>query len=169
VIKSYKILTDSYEDAKLHHDEFKVRIIGTGVFTTVSKFRINVPYKGHFIAVDNQFGNPVLGKVSMKIEKGIISEFEIHSRNHLKNLFVRKKKYFEIECSNDQFKKYLEEALFESGMEEIAKENLFEPSIKIERIEGAQFVNTEYHLQLKDKIGAVKALIYFYKEIVNGL
>jgi len=63
----------------------------------------------------------------------------------------------------------LEEALFESGMEEIAKENLFEPSIKIERIEGAQFVNTEYHLQLKDKIGAVKALIYFYKEIVNGL
>lgn len=169
MIKQYETLTKSYDDAQLDHDESKVNVIGTGILITVSKFKLSVPYKRHLIVIHNEYGTNNSATVSMKIEKGFISEFEINSRNHLKNLFDRKKKYFEVDCSNNQFKISLEDALVISGMEAIVMKNLFEPTVQVERIDGVYFINTAYHLQLKDKIGAVKALIDFYKEIVDHL
>ncbi|RYM34242.1 hypothetical protein ERX46_09820 [Brumimicrobium glaciale] len=169
MIDQYKVLTESFKGAQLQHQESKVKVIGTGVFITVSKFTVTVPYKNHHIVVFNEYGTSNVATVKMKIKKGFIPEFEITARNHWKNLFSRRKNYFDIACSNSQFKNYLQEELIKSGMEQIAKENLFEPTIKVERIVGAQCINTEYHLQLNDKIGAVKALIDFYTEIVDQL
>lgn len=167
MIEQYKALIESYDNAQIEHQESKVKVMGAGVSITVGKFKLSVPYKRHFIVIDNEYGTNNSATVKMKVEKGFTPEFKITARNHLKNLFARKKRFFEIESSNVQFKNYLEEALFESGMDEIAKENLFEPTIQVERIAGSQFINAEYHLQLKDKIGAVKALIDFYKLIVD--
>lgn len=103
----------------------------------------------------------------MKRERGFIPEFKIESRNHLQNLFSIKKKSFEVKCENQQFKSIVEEALEKSGMNQIAKDNLFEPTIKVENENGEQSINSEYHLQLKDKIGGAKALIDFYKILVD--
>lgn len=167
MIEEYKNLIASYDGAQMEHQESKVKVIGAGVSITVIKFKLSVPHKRHFIIIDNEYGTNNSATVKMKVDKGFIPEFKITARNHLKNLFARKKRYFEVESSNVQFKSYLEEVLLESGMDEIAKENLFEPTIQVERIDGSQYINTEYHLQIKDKIGAIKALIDFYKLIID--
>lgn len=169
MVEQYKLLTESFKGAQLQHHESKVKVIGTGVFVTVSEFKISVPYKKHIIVIENEYGNPVSGKVKMKIEKGLILDFKITAQSHLRNLFSIKKKWFIVDCNNTQFQFQLKESLIHSGMETIAKENLFEPNIYLESIEGEQFMFTVYHLQLKDKIGAVKALIEFYRKIVDLL
>lgn len=169
MLKQYEILTQLYEGAQLTDHEFEVKVMGTGVTITISEFIISIPYKNHLIQLENEYGRSNSATLSMKIEKGSVSDFKITSRSHLSNLFALKKRLFVVNSNNTQIKSQLEKALVASGMEGIAKENLFEPTIKAERINGVQFIKTDYHLQLKDKIGAAKALIDFYKNIVDLL
>lgn len=169
MIKQYEILTECYEGAQLEHQESKVKVMGAEVTITISKFIISIPFKNHLIQLENEYGTSNSATVLMKIQKGFVPEFEIRSRSHLSNLFALKKRSFTVDSENAQIKSQLEKALVISGMEEVAKKNLFEPTIRAERINGAQFIKTDYHLQLKDKIGAAKALIDFYKKIVDLL
>lgn len=165
----FQTLINSYENAKLHHEESKVKMLGTGVSITISIFRIEVPFKNHLIKIKNEFGTINSATVEMKIEQGIIPEFIIESRNHLQNLFSLKKKRFTVKCDDLQYKSMIEEAILSSGMDKIAKENLFEPIIKVENNSGVQSINTRYHLQFNDKINGIKALIDFYKILIERL
>lgn len=169
MINEYVLLAESYKGAELHHDESKIKVYGTGVFITVSKFVLTIPYKNHLIRIENEYGTSQLGKLEMRIEKGFIPEFEVKSQSHLKNIFLIKKRRFLINCSDLQYKRLIEEWIVNSGMEAIAKENLFEPHVRLEKVKGAQYMITEYHLQLEDKMGGLKAMIQFYKQCVNNL
>lgn len=166
--KLYETLTATYEGARLQHEERKIKIGLTRVFLTVNNFVISVPYKDHLIRIQNEFGTSNPATVTMRIDREFIQEFTIESRNHIQNLFSIKKKSFVVKCDNQQYKSIIEEALETAGMNQIAKDNLFEPTIKVENKKGNQFINAEYHLQLKDKIGGVKSLIDFYKTLVDG-
>ena len=169
MIKEYEILSQVYEGAELEHTESKVRVMGTELFITIGKFVLTIPYKKHLIRIENEYGSSNPGRLEMKIEKGFVPEFEITSQSHLKNIFLIKKRRFVINCSDLPYKLLIEESLINSGMEAIARENLFEPYIRTEKKENSQYIITEYHLQLKDKIGGLKAMIQFYKNIVDDL
>lgn len=169
MINEYKLVADSYECAELQHKETKVKVSGTDMYMTVSKFVLTIPYKNHIIRIENEYGASNPGKLEMKLKKGFLPNFEVRSQSHLKNIFLIKKKRFVIDCSNLQYKLLIEEWIANSGMETIAKENLFEPHIRLEKREGSQSIVTEYHLQLKDKIGGLKAMVQFYKNCVDGL
>lgn len=168
MVKEYEKLAKSFDGAHFHHHETKVKVkYSFGVHVTLSKFTISIPYKNHIIHIENEFGTSNLGTVKMRNEKSLMPEFEIKSQSHLKNLFLRRNKRLRVNCNDSRFKFILEQALVRSGADEVAKNNSFEPFTKVKKIEDLQFIITQYHLQLKDKIGAVIALIEFYKEIVD--
>ena len=169
MIKHYETLTATYGGALLQFNEDKINCSLSGVSHSISNVWITVPYKNHQIHIDNEYGISNSALVEMEIENGFIPAFTIDSRSHFQNLFSFKKKRFIVKCDNLQYKKILEGALITSGMDQISKDNLFEPTIKVENKNGVQFINTAHHLQFNDKIGGVKALIDFYKIIVDRL
>jgi hypothetical protein len=169
MVEEYKLLTEAYDGGQLDHQEYKAKAFGTGLYVTISRLMISIPYENHIIELVNEFGLSNTAKVEMKIQNGTIPDFEISNRSHLMNLFSINKQYLIVKSNNAQTKLFLEKALDISGMKTIAKENLFEPKIKTERIDGSLFIKTEYHLQLTDKIGAAKALIDFHIEIIDNL
>ncbi|PWH84711.1 hypothetical protein [Brumimicrobium oceani] len=169
MIKEYELLTAAYDGASIEHQEYKAKLLGTGVSVTMSRLMVSIPYNNHKITLINEYGASNTGTVEMEVLNGMLPDFEISSRNHLRNLFCMRKRYFSVKSKTVQNKLFLDEALGFSGMKDIAKENLFEPTIKTEIIDNSLFIKTEYHLHLKDKIGAAKALIDFYKSIIDRL
>ncbi|WP_107039087.1 hypothetical protein [Brumimicrobium mesophilum] len=169
MIKDYEKLAAAYEGAQLQFKDDKIRCSLSGVVHSVSNVWITVPYKHHQIHIDNEYGISNTATVEMKVVNGFIPDFEIRNRSHFSILFSFNKSLFSIDCKNTQFKLKIEEALQISGIHQIAKENLFEPNIKLIKKEGIQFIHSEYHLQFGDKIGAAKALIEFYKMIIDTI
>ena len=130
-------------------------------------YSMETNYKGNSIRTKNEFGNHNLGNIDLILNDKKLPEFEVTSTNHFVNLFLRKKEMLTVESRNITFKKFVEKKLRESNLQQIAKENSFEPRITNKHIHFDSHINTLYHLQFSDKIGAIKAIINFYKHLIE--
>ncbi len=164
----YKAVADSYENAIFSFNDFKVGGVG-GSRMIISEYHIEIPHKSMIIKVSNELGNHNLGKVDLILNNCNFYNFEITSRNHFMSLFSRKKEMLNIECSNNIFKKTLQNIAITSGLEKVAKQNAFEPHITSNYTNGKWIISTKYHLEFEDKLGALKALIDFHKLIIDSI
>ena len=133
----------------------------------ISVYSLEVIYNQNKIIIENELGNHNFGKVEMVLKDKNLPEFEITNVNHFVNLFLRKKNMFNVKSSNLTFKKYLEEKLIDSNLEQIAKDNLFEPKITNKKLKFDSHITTIYHLEFPDKIGAIKVIVKFYKYLID--
>ncbi|MFD2909614.1 hypothetical protein ACFSX9_12825 [Flavobacterium ardleyense] len=162
----FEKLADEIQNATFSYEDFNV--LGKGFSRlTISTYLLEVSYKGNYIRIKNEFGNHNLGTVELIIKNRTLPEFEIKSGNHFFNLFLPKRKMINVYCKNYAFKKFLEKKLIDSKLEQIAQNNLFEPKITNNTFEFNSTIQTLYHLEFEDKIGALKALINFHKELID--
>ncbi len=142
---------------------------GSKIFSTVYKLELN--YKEHKILIVNELGQQNIGSVELKIELGTkISNFEISSRSHFWKLFNKRSNILKVECNNVSLKSTLEKLIINTGLEKIAKENLFQPNIFTKSNDYKDLaIITEYHLNFPDKKGALISLIQFYKQIIDNI
>lgn len=163
------------EIAKQENGEFKVidaKYEGwRGTVVPVSYYSLVMNYKDYCINVSYELGNHNLAKIEMELKQGeIIPDFLITNRSHYYRLFHRKANILKADSVNNAFKKFVEDLLFSSGLEILARENLFEPKVYILRNKNhVKVLTVEFHLVFEDKKGALTSLIAFCKGIVDYL
>ena len=163
------------EIARKENGEFKVTDLkyfgSTGTVVPVSYYSLVMDYKGYCINVSYELGNHNLAKIEMELKQGeIIPDFLITNRSHYYRLFNRKANILKADSVSNSFKKFIEDLLFSSGLEMLARENLFEPKVYISRNKNhVKVLTVEFHLVFGNKKGALTSLIAFYKGIVDYL
>lgn len=153
-------------DADLKIEEKKVsgRL---GSFIPISTYFINKEYRGYSIEIKMELGNHNLCEMNLRMNQNYIPDFEITSIDHFMNLFLRKKNILSIKTKDRNYKEFLLQATIQSNLENIAKQNSFEPKIFSIKEKNIQFVKAVYSLQLDDKVGALRAMLEFYKLIID--
>ncbi|NDI98345.1 hypothetical protein GWA97_04585 [Flavobacterium sp. LaA7.5] len=161
--------------AKQENGEFKVTdatyngFRGAKVF--VSYYHLETDYKMHRISIDYEMGNHNMAKIEMQLLPGeAIPELSITNRSHYYRLFYRKANILKVESTNITFKRYVENLLFSTNLEMLARENLFQPKMVTSLNENRtkSFI-TEFHLAFENKRDVLYALIAFYKGIIDSL
>ena len=136
----------------------------------VSHYYLEVDYKGHQIHIYYEMGNHNMAKAEVQLLPGEnFPQFSITNRSHYYRLFYRKANILKVECTSNTFKKYLEELLASTNLELLARENLFEPQMRILQKDVVKVLSCEFHLVFGDKEGVLYGLIAFYKSIVDRL
>lgn len=167
--KQYQKLAESFERSTF--DFMDKKVVGNtnhvNSIIHISVYNLNIEYKNTNIEIRNELGNHNLGKINCILPSNKIPPFKITTNNHFYNLFFKKKTLFKVRCENENFKSNLEQFLVNSGMNEIAKESSFQPTIQLIYKDKQAFLQTDYHLEFDDKIGALHALIYFYQNLID--
>ncbi len=162
----FEALATELENTTFTYEDYNVPL---GGFTKLpmTLYNLETMYKGYSIQVQNEFGNHNLGNVNLVLQNKTLPEFDVVSGNHFTNLFLRKKDMLTVKCRNIAFKKFLEQKLQDSNLQRIAKDNLFEPKITNKSNQVDSHIHTLYHLEFSEKIGAIKAIINFYKDLID--
>ena len=142
---------------------------GTRIF--VYHYFLKIAYKNHIINITNELGNHNMGKIEMAIiPTENISEFIITSRSIYVRLFNKKLNILKVECKDSTFNKYLQDLLFSTNLENLARENRFQPQISCSLNQSKDMLlTTDYHLEFNSKKDVLLSLIKFYKAIVTHL
>ena len=155
-------------EAELSHEDIKVSGV-VGSYVRISIYRLKIHYKGYELQVKFELGNHNMCEIKTVLDQKYIPDFEITSRNHFINLFLRKKNMLIVKSDDSNYKEFLLQSTFKSGLDSIAKENSFEPKIYAIKEKNIQHLNSEYSLQFEDKVGALESTINFYKLIIDNL
>ena len=166
--KFYKDLSLEFKDSTFDFKDVKYMGNG-GSYMIVSTYYIYVPYKNYMIETISELGNSNMGKISVCVNHNVIPNFKIDTIDHFTNLFLRRKNLLKVKCTTDSFKKILLEAAEFSNLNDVIRKNSLEPKIYNERNENLHYIKTDYSLQFEDKIGGLRALINFYKRIIDHL
>ena len=138
-----------------------------GAKVHISIYELFYVYKNHQIELVYELGNHDLAKVEVNLSSDRIPSFQITNNSHFSRLFFSKRNMLKVECKNPQFKKFLEEILITTGLEQIARDNLFEPRIVTEIIKNEHKIALGFYLGFEDKIGVVIPLLEFYKHLID--
>lgn len=159
-------LANTLENAKVNvvHEKFAS---DRGSRLTVSLYELFCEYKGHKIELVYELGSHNLAKVEVGLSASRVPLFLITNKSHFSRLFSFKGNILKVECRDPQFKKYLEEILHATGLEQIARDNLFEPRIEVKTEAHGVKIITGFYLGFEDKAGAVLPLLDFYKRIID--
>lgn len=165
--EKYKEFASKIADCEFTYNDFKIsgRILGSKVFASL--YELKISYKDHFIFVRNELGQSNMGKIVAVLKHANFPDFEITTRNHFTKLFSGDKSTFRIKCDNDSLANYIRQRIGMCNLEQIAKDNLFEPKIYTSLHENKTEIITDYHLEFEDKTGALTALVSFYKSLVD--
>jgi hypothetical protein len=153
---------------KTHAEKYAI-LNGTRIF--VYHYFLKIEYENHFINITSELGNHNIGKIEMAIiPTENISEFLITSRSLYVRLFNKKLNILKVECRDSRFNKYLQGLLFSTNLENLARENRFEPQISFSLNQNkGMLLTTDYHLEFNNKKDVLLSLIKFYKAIVTHL
>lgn len=163
------------EIAKQENCEFKTHAekyaIPNGTRFFVYHYFLKIEYKNHFINITNELGNHNMGKMEMALmPTENIAECSITSRSPFARLFNKKLNMLKVECVDPVFNKYLQDLLFSTNLENLARENRFEPRISFSLNQNNDMLlTTDYHLEFNNKKDVLLSLIKFYKAIVTHL
>ena len=165
MLEELKLLYGNTENTDFYFEDKKVAGL-SGSYISITTYFINIKHKNFLIRIVNELGNYNMGTVEVNLNQNYIPDFEITTRNHFINLFLRHKSMLKIKCDTSNYKQMLIEIASEARLEKITKENSFEPKIYTIKDKNSQYIKTEYSLQFEDKIGAIEALIDFYKLLI---
>ncbi len=164
--KLFEELANEWENTTFSYEDF--RVAGAGFSKQpITMYSLEMIYKGNYIRIKNDLGNHNTGNVELRIKEKLLPDFEVSGTNHFANLFLRRKELLKVTCGDIKFKKYLEKKLIDSNLEQVAKDNLFEPKITCKAEMLCSDITTLYHLEFSDKIGAIKAIVHFYKDLID--
>ena len=116
-----------------------------------------------------ELGNHNICELTTDLEQKFVPDFEISSRNHFVNLFLRKKNMLMVKSNISSYKEFITQCVLDSDLESIAKKNAFEPLIKSYKEKNIQHIKTEFSLRFDDKVEALKASINFNKLLIDNL
>lgn len=166
MIENYFIqLEGTLENCKTNvvHEKFAAG----GSRVPVSLYELLHEYKGHTIELVYELGNHNLARVEVNLGAVRLPFFLITNKSHFSRLFSSKGNILKVECKHPQFKKYLEEILISTGLEQIARDNLFEPRIETKTEKNEVKIIAGFYLGFEDKIGTILPLLDFYKQIID--
>ena len=166
--KLYEKLSFEFENAVFSFQDVKYTALG-GSYMVVSTYHIEFNYKDYLITSSQELGNSNMGKISVCLNHKIVPEFTIETIDHFTNLFLRRKNLLKIKCKREGFKRILYDAAESSKLNEIINKNSLEPKIYFERKGNIHYIKTDYSLQFEDKIGGLRALLNFYKIIIDHI
>ncbi len=160
-------------ELKVKHGSSFSKIISFSPFTDEYKGRkikflsLRINYRNQIIDVLNEIGDIKLGKINCTLTKKLkLPEFKIGNRNRFLNLINRNVNLLKINCDNKDFENYIQNSLIELGLEEIAEDSQFEPTINGKQKENYE-VTTIYSLSFDRKKDVIKPLINFYKSLID--
>ncbi|MFD0963720.1 hypothetical protein [Pseudofulvibacter geojedonensis] len=96
-------------------------------------------------------------------------EFEVFTKDVLYKLFNRKKDWIHIKGNDSLFKNHLQKSDSFLHLNKLAKEFLFEPTIKGKSINLQFEVSCKYHLLFERKDEVLAPLFSFHKTIIDYL
>jgi hypothetical protein len=140
---------------------------GSKVFVTY--YRLELDYKGNIITINYELGNHNMAKIELEIKNTeVIPQFLVTNRSQYYRLLYRKANILKVECDDVFFKRFIKGLFYSTGLELIARDNLFEPRIRTSLTDnGIKILVTDFNVAFSDKKDALLALIDFYKCIVD--
>ncbi len=136
--------------------------------TPMTKHHLEIEYSGCLMKVYYELGNYNLAKIETHFSRNTyIPEFQIKTTNHYRRLFNRKLNSLIIETNEVDFKRFLEAAFIKTELEQIARDNSFQPKMFTKLADGSLKFITEYSLEFPDKIKALKSMIKLYKLLID--
>lgn len=163
----FEQIASQIPDCELNIADSKIHGRRIGSRISVSVYELKFYYNTHLIIIKNELGLSNMGKICTVLNRPNIPDFEITTRDHFSKLFSRNKATFKIKCKDSLFSDFIQRKINLSMLEKIAEDNLFEPKIHT-CVSGLEMeIITDYHLEFKDKMGALSALIHFYKSLID--
>lgn len=95
--------------------------------------------------------------------------FQIERRNHFDLLFRRKKNPWKIKCTDDLLLHKLQTILRTSGIDDLADQEAFEPTITGEVIDGSYSIHAIYSIAFNRKEESIMPMINFFKQLIDKI
>ena len=127
-------------------------------------------YKEILITFIYDLGNSYIAEISCKlIPKRLTPDFEVEKEGHFIMLFRRNKNPWSIQSSNEMFANKIKMIIESSGIEQLANDVAFEPSISGKFIEKEYRIFTRYYLGFDKYEDSILPLIDFYKKLIDAI
>lgn len=146
-------------------------LVGWGVRSPQATFQLEVPYKGHVIYISNKVGNQFTGKCICKLPLGLKApDFTIKTKSHLSTLFsFNKKNRFKIDSKHKKLITYLKKNDSIKVLNQVAKNDIFEPTIYGKNTKTDYQLIIKYHLEFDNWTQVLQPIITFKKELIDVL
>ena len=147
----------------------RIKSIG-GSNIPIDTHELSVVHKSVTIKLIYEFGNKSLAEVHSLIE-GVraFPNFTISTKSQIKRLFSKNKSPFIVKTKHTALKTLLLDTLMASNYKEIAKNTVFEPTIK-GVLEGNQYViSTSFYLGFEDKEMSILPSINLHKNLIDTI
>lgn len=144
--------------------EFTRKVIGKQIKT----LSVNILYRKHLIKVEYNVSIGQSGLIIVDFENGEqLPEFDIKNRSHFLRLVKKKLDILKVEGEDVQFNDSLSKKIKELGLEELARNNQFEPNIVARKIDNKIQVHSTYHLAFEEKKEVLEPMIALYKWLID--
>ena len=144
--------------------EFTRKVIGKQIKT----LSVNILYRKHLIKVEYNVSIGQSGLIKVDFEDGEhLPEFEIKNRSHYLRLLNKNLDILKVDSKDSHFNDKLIKKLHEVGLEELARNNQFEPIIKAHKIDNKIQAHSTYHLAFEEKKEALEPMIALYKWLID--
>ncbi|MDB4533931.1 hypothetical protein N9242_03595 [Vicingaceae bacterium] len=126
-------------------------------------------YKGNLIKVEYEFGNHNMASISTSVKSVNYNyDFKIKKRGHLMRLFNKTLKSLRVLTPKHFEKTKIESLLLNSGLEEIANDTTFKPTILFKRVDNNNIeITTQFYLGFENKEEAILPIARFYKGLID--
>jgi len=134
----------------------------------IKSINLEIPYRNNLIQVvyklaDNHFA---ILTCNLKVNNKLPA-FQVTNRSHYARIFNKKKNILKVACKDSDFTKFIVRKFDSLGIEEIARNFQFEPSIVGDKIAGNYEIKTTFHLAFQEKKNILRPLIKFYKSLID--
>jgi hypothetical protein len=132
---------------------------------TVDKHELIIPFKGKNILLTYEFGNHNVGQIVYQPrENSGIPVFSIGKRKMLSQLFIKNKHVLIVKSDDNDFKAFLTHQMLTLGIENIAKNSLFEPEILYTH---KYTLKANYSLSFDKKVDVIEPMVSLFKNIIE--
>lgn len=139
-----------------------------GSINPISIYTFSMSYKDVLVNVKYEFGNYNLAEVLFEIPTSDSTvDFKIETRDNFSRLFSSKKNPWKITTKNNLFTSKLSNALKSSGLNKMADESSFEPTITGKNADATYFFKTTFYLGFEDKEHSLNPIIDFYQKVIE--
>jgi len=129
---------------------------------------LTIPHKSHEIELVHSLSPDPCGVCIVSFElKNLKFDLEISTKSQFMALISFSKNRVKIKCNSVDIKAFIKSNKYFNDLKDIIKNTQFEPLIFTEINDNKLIVKAEYHLQLQNKIGFIKPMLFFYKSLID--
>lgn len=141
-----------------------------GSFIFVDFYTYTFPYKTYSVEMKFDLGNANVMEVQCRMQcRRMPANFRIERRSHFQMLFSRTHSGWKIDSADDLLRYTLQNTLDFSGIDQLAKEEAFEPLITGESKDESYMLYMEYSLAFHRKEESLIPVIRFFTTCIDKL